>query len=118
MSFTIRIRGTPSRVTCAEYLCPAHGRFALDVERVDGDPPDAVPCPACALISIWVISAPLGKVQRVSAVRGRWTKPELPTYTDTRNVGEGQPLYEWKEDRAKVWEERRKADVMRFAKEH
>jgi hypothetical protein len=56
-------------------------------------------------------------VRALEAVKGKWEKPARATYTDTRNLGEGQPLHEWKEDRAKVWEEKRKADVMKFARE-
>ncbi len=135
MTFKVTFRGTPSRTTIADYHCPVHGRFEISVERTaEGDAPDTVFCPVtpecyreidpaeyyvptCAETATWCISAPLARVNPIEAVKGKWTKPERPTYTDTRNLGEGQPLYEWKEDRAKVWEDRRKADVMRFAKE-
>jgi hypothetical protein len=83
------------------------------------DPPDEMSCPdGCGLRSPWVISSPLTRVNPIEAVKGKWTKPERKTYTDTRNLGEGQPLHEWREDRAKIWEEKRKEDVVRFAREH
>ncbi len=119
MTFKITIRGNPSPTTIADYHCPVHGRFELTVARTaEGDAPDEQPCPECEGPATWCISAPMARVNQIEAVKGKWTKPERPTYTDTRNLGEGQPLYDWKEDRAKVWEDRRKADVMKFAKEH
>lgn len=138
MTFAIKVRGAPTATIAAEYYCEEHGRFELDVERTAaGDAPDAVPCPftvevaqlhpdtgeylvemSCGLPAIWCISAPLARVRKIEAVKGKSQKPERETWTDTRSLGEGQPLYEWKEDRAKVWEEWRKKDVMRFAKEH
>jgi hypothetical protein len=120
MTFTIKIRGTPTRLIASEYECPFHGRFELDVERTaDGDAPDAIDCPLCGETAEWRISSPLARAQKVTAVtRGKWQKPERETYTDTRNLGEGQPLNEWQDDRAKVWERWRQRDVMRFAKEH
>lgn len=136
-SFVIKVRGAKTPTIAAEYYCEKHGRFELDVERtVAGDAPDTVPCPMsgfqndgsdccedcvgqCDLPATWCISAPLARVQKVTAVtKGKWQKPEHKTWTDTRNIAEGQPLYEWKEDRAKIWEERRKEDVVRFAREH
>lgn len=146
MSFTIKVRGAKTRTIAAEYYCEEHGRFELDIERtVGGDAPDTVPCPfvveeqrpyvyhtdedgtehvcyqdaLCEEPATWCVSAPLARVQKVTAaVKGKWQKPERATWTDTSNIAEGQPLYDWKEDRAKVWEEERKKDVMRFQKEH
>lgn len=133
MSFVVKYRGTPTRTTIADYECPAHGRFEATVERnEDGDPPVEIACERrvvnegglvpsmvrCGLPCEWRISAPLARVRQIEAVKGGWTKPERKTWTDTRNIGEGQPLYEWREDRAKIWEEKRKEDVVRFAREH
>lgn len=119
MTFKIIIRGSPTPTTIADYYCEEHGRFELEVARTDqGDAPDVMPCPACGLPSVWCISAPLTRVNPIEAVKGKWAKPERPTYTDTRNLGEGQPLHEWREDRAAVWERKRKEDVVRFAREH
>lgn len=126
MTFVIKVRGASSQPIVAEYMCPEHGRFDVTVARdANGDPPSEHPCPGlwgadeCGRAALWVISAPHTRVQKVTAVtRGKWQKPEHKTWTDTRNIAEGQPLYEWKEDRAKIWEEKRKEDVMRFAKEH
>lgn len=99
----------------AEYLCPVHGRFTLTVDRdANGDPPAQAKCPtnaieiACGEISAFAISSPgYAKVRNWEVVRGKWEKPERPTYFDTRELGEGQPLEEFRAKRAKVWEEHR-----------
>ena len=123
MTFKITIRGSPSPTIAAEYECPEHGRFELDVERSkSGDAPDMIACPIhpdCGLLAIWCISSPLCRVRKVEAMtRGKWQKPERSPWTDTSAIAEGQPLYEWKEDRARIWEEKRKEDVVRFAREN
>jgi len=120
-----------TKTIAAEYECEEHGRFELDVERNDaGDAPDVIQCPIpiavrnsdgeevlCSKPCEWRISAPLTTVRRVEAIKGKSQKPERKTWTDTTAVGEGQPLYDWWEDRAKIWEEKRKEDVMAFARE-
>jgi hypothetical protein len=131
VTFVVKVRGSPPCTAIADYECPVHGRFELTVPRdPNGDPPSVVVClvPAdvqpengfspCGHRAEYRISAPLVRVRRVEAVKGAWQKPERKTFTDTRNLGEGQPLHEWKEDRARVWEEKRKEDVVRFAREH
>ncbi len=124
-----------TKTIAAEYECPEHGRFELDVERNDaGDAPDVIPCPCaapqcvdegcehpytCGQPAEWRISSPMTRVRKIEAVsKGKSEKPEFKTWTDTRNIGEGQPLYEWREDREKIWEEKRKQDVVNFAREH
>lgn len=123
MPFVIKMRSEGrTRMVAAEYHCDLHGRFELDVERNDqGDAPDTIPCPigTCGGPAVYCISAPMTRVRNIeAAVKGKWQKPERKTWTDTSALGEGQPLYEWKEDRDKVWEEKRKEDVVRFAREH
>lgn len=119
MTFVIKTRGTPSPVIAAEYYCDEHHRFDLDVQRnAAGDAPDEQPCPDCGAAAILCISAPFGKVRAIEAVKGGWAKPERPTWTDTRNIGDGQALYDWHDDRAKVWERKRQEDVVKFAREH
>jgi hypothetical protein len=133
MTYIVKISGSPSRTVAAEYECPAHGRFETDVERNEqGDAPDVIPCrvellddyfcgdpPAlCMKPSEWRISAPMTRVRRIEAIKGKSQKPERETWTDTRNIAEGQPLHEWWDDRAAVWERRRQQDVVAFAREH
>lgn len=155
MTWKLTVRGSADRPIAAEYLCPVHGRFTLDVERdANGDPPAEMPCGAtatpesevaafrmlgvgeaddaalmghhfdstrptrCGITSPYVISAPArAKVRSVEAVRGGYERPERPTWTDTTNLGEGQTLEDWQDDRAKVWEREREREVMQMAKE-
>lgn len=104
----------------AEYLCPVHGRFELTVERdVNGDPPAQAFCPTtCGRASPFAISNPgYAKVRAVEAVRGGYEKPAFETWTDTTALGEGQDLDDWHDDRAKVWERHREAEVHKLTKE-
>jgi hypothetical protein len=139
VAYIIKVHGAGGRIV-ADYECPVHGRFEATVEREqNGDPPEEVKCQHwldesetiaaghewfgyptlfCGQWSPYRISAPLTRVRKVEAVKGGWTKPGKKTYTDTRSLGEGQSLADWKADRAKVWEERRQEDVMRFKREH
>lgn len=100
----------------AEYVCPEHGRFDRTLERtVAGDAPDDCPCPDCGIVSPWTISAPLHRVA-VTAARGGWQKPERKTYLDTRELGEGMDIQEWREKRAAIREEQRKREVMELVR--
>lgn len=143
MTWTLKHKRS-DRPMVAEYLCPVHGRFELTVERdANGDPPDEVPCPDdnapgpgasidyftamnlgldegqpeyCGLTSPFAISAPgYCKVKNVEAARGGYQKPERPTWTDTTNLGEGQDVDDWWDDRAKVWERQRESEIKELA---
>ena len=110
MTFTVRTRGAGGPIV-AEYACPAHGRFEATVERVLM--PDVQPCPSCAAPSPWTISAPLYKPQRGAVVRGRPADKPHPMAMDTRELGEGMPIAEWKAKRRKQWAEHDRATVRR-----
>ncbi|HEY1554853.1 MAG TPA: hypothetical protein VGF94_08470 [Kofleriaceae bacterium] len=142
MSFRVIVRGCAPRIAIEDYECPVHGRFEAQVDRDEsGDAPSTIPCPAdddcydcggqpsapgrakmgcdtCGLPSEWRISAPLAKVRAVEALRGKSEKPERATWLDTTNLGEGQSLQEFQDDRAHIREEARKRDVMEFARAH
>lgn len=65
-------------------------------------------CKACRLPATWTPSADIAcKVRRIEAVRGKWEKPERKTYLDTRKLGEGQSVDEFRAERRKVWREQR-----------
>lgn len=126
----LTIRTAPGALVAAEYDCPVHGRFAVDVPRdASGDPPSSVACSrqgmafadardpehsvmhaACGLSSPHVISAP-GRVRvRLveAAIRGKDQKPEHRTWSDMTNLMEGQDVDEWREERErKVWDDER-----------
>lgn len=143
-AWKLTVRTSPGSLIAAEYECPVHGRFALDVPRgEDGDPPREVVCERalslreafhhptkglrwaspgapCREPSSHVISAPgIARVKKVTAlVRGSDNvKPEFSTWTDTTNLAEGQDLDDWKADRAKVWERENERQAMELARE-
>jgi hypothetical protein len=131
MAFTIK-HTRSDRPMVAEYTCPVHGRFALEVQRdANGDPPASWPCQLIVGGATWPgregirsIPTPCGsdsphtisaqrvtRVRRVEVARGSYQKPELPTWTDTTNLGEGQDLDDWIADRDKVWEAERQKEI-------
>lgn len=124
MTFVIKHTRSEQPIV-AEYLCPVHGRFSLTVDRdANGDAPGEMLCPApnesvwtpvpvrgCSFWSPYVISAPRVGVRRVEVVRGGYQKPERPTWTDTTNLGEGQDLDDWHDERDKVWERDREDSI-------
>jgi hypothetical protein len=145
-AYKLTIRTSPGALIAAEYECPVHGRFALDVPReANGDPPATADCPKLTRVSgmstggsgadrgAWlpcaayrgeasphVISAPgIARVKKVSAaIRGSdKATAEFPTWTDTTNLAEGQDLDDWKDDRAKVWDRERERQAMEMARE-
>lgn len=138
MTFTIK-HTRSDRPVVAEYRCPKHGLFSLEVARDEnGDPPVEMPCPAregqlvpasqflslsvaervraslgnaCGVTAPYTVSAPRVGVRRVEAVKGKWEKPEKRTFLDTRNLGEGQDLDDFRADRERIWDEKRKQDL-------
>jgi hypothetical protein len=129
MTFTIKVRGSAPMV--AEYVCPQHGRFSATVDRdANGDPPATQACTVlceddnfpyedpeeCGFESEWVISAPIGRVKRGEASQGKYEPPPHAGYMDTRALGEGQSLDEWRADRAKVRQEQRIREIAEVMK--
>lgn len=119
----------------SEYICPVHGRFTATVEREpNGDPPAEAKCERwlteaetkalghtwsgystlfCGKWSPWTISAPIGRVKLGEALTRGKSDPCPPGYLDTRALGEGQPLDEWKAERR----EKQRQERLREAKE-
>lgn len=97
-----------------DWTCPAHETFE---QLVESPAPDAIPCPACGQAATWTPPSTLhGKVKRWEVQRGKWEKPERPTYYDTRELGEGMDPAEWRAKRQAKWDESRKADVAALAR--
>jgi hypothetical protein len=69
--------------------------------------PDEQECPHCGELAGWLPTPIHGSVQVATVERGKVTKPDSPMFCDTRSLGEGQPLKEWKEQRKKLYVERR-----------
>lgn len=120
------------RPVVAEYTCPVHGRFTLEVARdSEGNPPDRVSCVKrageggrfrrrdglCGESSPFAMSAPSVRIRKVEVARGSYQRAEVPTWTDTTNLGEGQDLDDWHADRDKVWEAERERQVMELTRE-
>jgi hypothetical protein len=87
----------------SSYLCPTCGEIEL---MVSSPSPDVAPCD-CGAFADWLPSPIHGSVQASSVVRGTVAKPDSPMFLDTRELGEGMPLKEFKEKRRKLYEERR-----------
>lgn len=85
-----------------DFECPSHGLFEMFCDNaVDND---AQPCPECGASSDWRISAPRVRVpMATAAVHGGAMRADHPMAMDTRELGEGMPLNEWKKKRAKQW---------------
>jgi hypothetical protein len=139
MTFIRKHSGDRTMPIVAVYTCPEHGEFDAEVQRDEnGEAPDVIPCDRaldaviepgrsesgyqlrinlCGLPASWTPSPVVGRVKRFEVVRGKWEKPERPTYLDTRELGEGQSMDEFRAKRRAIWEEKRKADVMKFKRE-
>lgn len=131
MTFVVKSRGDRSATIVCVYTCPEHGEFDAEVQRDEhGNSPDVIPCPVetarypgsdaepdahrvawCALDATWTPVPIACRVRRVEVTRGKWEKPERPTYLDTRKLGEGQPIEEFRAERKKVWDEERRRKV-------
>jgi putative FmdB family regulatory protein len=107
VTFIIRERGDSTALIVAEYSCPECGEFEATVKRPT---PDELDCPTCGATATWVISAPIGRVKRGEVTQGKYEPPPAG-YMDTRAIGEGQPLEEFRADRRKLRAEERKREI-------
>ena len=121
MSYVVKFRGDTTRPIVAVYTCPEHGEFDAEVARdASGGAPEFIECGLecgveadayCGLEASWTPTPIACSVRRVEVVRGKYEKPERPTYLDTRKLGEGQDIEEFRAERARIWDEKRRADV-------
>lgn len=86
----------------ADYTCPDHGRFEATVPSPS---PDDHPCPRCGASSPWAPAPLRGWVKRGEVSRGKSDATEVPTWMDTRELGEGMPMEEWQAKRDQAWAE-------------
>lgn len=61
----------------------------------------------CPLDATWTPSPIACRVRRFEVARGKYEKPERKTYLDTRNLGEGQDIEEFRAERRKIWRDHR-----------
>lgn len=134
MTYISRFRSAGGTIT-AVYTCPEHGEFTAEVQREEnGDAPDVIPCPvvvgvvslsnvtgavanaACGRWATWTPTVVACRVRRIEAVKGKWEPPARSTYLDTRELGEGMDIDDFREKRAAVWEKKRQEDVMAVKK--
>lgn len=85
-----------------EYVCRCgHRTESLEVR---GNVSASVACEACGGKARRCISAVKHKTVWASAAnRGKSDPPPCPTAMDTRTIGEGQSVSEWREGRKNVW---------------
>lgn len=109
MTWKLTVHHNPGSLVSAEYECPVHGRFTLDMEREpNGDPPQWVHCNevefGCLHACEHVMSAPASvKVRTGEMVRGKSAeRPSEKHVLDTSLLADGMPYDEWKARRAKV----------------
>ncbi len=133
MTFTIRRRGALGSVITAEYVCPKHGRFSINVERTcTGDAPDSYPCPAfnscdsemesvrdwptdkpCGLPATWTPSPPRLKFPyATAAVKGRPDEQPSPYHMNTESLADDpDSLPEFRAGRDRVWRDWRDGEI-------
>jgi hypothetical protein len=87
----------------ADFECPDHGPFET---LADADA-ETLACPDCGEPSAWLPTPVHGRVRIGEVERGKVARPDSPMFLDTRELGEGMPLKEFKEKRRKLYEERR-----------
>ena len=105
--YIVKHRGAASLVA-RDFACAAHGPFDALVGRLEEG---AQPCPACGASSPMVPSAPLGRVKRGEVTQGKVEAAPSPYALDTRPLADGMPLREWKAQRSKLWNEKRRRDL-------
>jgi hypothetical protein len=117
----------------ADYHCPVHGTFETAVEspapdevmcptlacRPECTPDDLLPCcrdcgTTCDLPSRWVPAPIRGSVRLGEVVRGPNERPPNRLSLDTRKMGEGQSLEEYRAERAAIVHEHRKSEIKDF----
>ncbi len=112
MTFTVRIRGAHSQPIARDFACHDCGPFSAEVSR----DADTHPCPDCGAPTPFVLSPVHGSVKATEAIRGSVAKPDSPMYLDTRELGNGMPMAEWRAKRDKLYEERRHKESKEFGR--
>lgn len=114
MSYVLKVRGNSAAPILCDFRCAEHGVFAAVVARVASDHAE---CPDCGELAPWTPSVVCGRVKQVSVERGGWERPANPGYLDTRNLGEGQDIEEFRADRARIREREREREIADLVRE-
>jgi hypothetical protein len=115
VTFVVKIRGDSTAPIAADFLCTLCGVFESLVPR---NASDFAPCPRCGADAPWWPSPVRTKIPSFSVERGGWQKAERPGWLDTRNLGEGQDLNDFRADRARIRDEERRRNLKREIKEY
>lgn len=107
--YTVKIRGGGGYES-RDFSCEEHGVFDALIQRGLREPQ---PCPACGRDSEMVMSAPLGRVKLGEVTRGKVEPAPSPYALDTQPLADGMPLGEFKKQRRKLWDDKRRADWKR-----
>jgi len=95
-----------------EYFCE-HCRLRFE-SFVDSPGPKWLECSTCERPAERVISAPLAKRFVVTVDRGRPAETPYPTAMDTQKLADGMKQSEWRAQRKRLRDERRRARIRRM----
>jgi hypothetical protein len=90
-----------------EFLCSGCGERYESLE--DRPAPARVAHLACGQEAELVISAPKPATQWGTAVRGKSDPPPSQRSVDTRGLGDGMSLNDWRKQRARMWRDNDRA---------
>ncbi len=103
----------------SDFTCPHHGRF----ETLAESDAESMPCRSvdagcidgyCDHPSPWSPSPVRGRVRIGEVERGGVDKPDSPMFLDTRELGNGMPMSEWRAKRDKLYRDRRHKEAKEF----
>lgn len=87
---------------------------ATTSDLVERPPPDSYPCEICGALAERCLSAVRLKTQLVTVTRGKPDPMPSPLAMDTQPLADGMPYYEWREKRAKVFDEDRRRRIKKM----
>ncbi len=97
-------------MTLQDFSCPEHGCF----ETLADASAEVIGCPQCLRDSPWRPAPVRGRVRLGEVVRGPNERPPNRLSLDTRKMGEGQSIDEYRAERAAIVHEHRKAEIKEF----
>lgn len=114
MTFKIKISGATTRHTVTDYRCQECGTTS-DHFGDRSATPETIPCsnPTCNQgVAERIFSAPIvGTNWGGDVVKGESQERAAPSVMDTRALGAGGSLGDWKKQRSKMWRDKDIAEV-------
>lgn len=109
--YTVKIRGAVGAGLIArEFDCPDCGIFDETIKRSEDGEGVFVPCQLCGQPSERIASAVLGRIKLGEVTRGKVEKAPTPGHCDTEPLADGMSFTEWKKQRRKMWDDKRRAE--------